>query len=644
MSALTPPSLQDLWNRPNELGLDDRRRIVEQALLMLESVYVHRPQKEAMHAVIPLQRLRLLRAELDAQTNLAIEALLPDLAFHRQMVDIFAAFRDLHTAYLLPQPYSRLLAYLPFMAEACVEGGREQVLVTRLVQAVEPTDFVPGVEITHWNGIPIRRAIELNGEHSGGGNRDAAFARGLHALTMRPLARTLPPDEDWVTVSYRNVRGLMREARFTWSLFDLTQAAPASNERSGVARYRYQSALGVDVHAALIRSARRSFFSGRKLRRSAKGAAPRSALAHQGEELRPLQTGLPTVFRAYPIAGGRYGYLRIFSFDVTSADGFVDECRSLLAQLPPEGLVIDIRGNPGGNILAAEGVLQLFTPRRVQPAPFQFINTALTLQLCERFADSTQAGLALGAWVESIRESVRTGATHSVGASITPEREANAIGQQYYGRLVLVTDPLSYSAADIFAASFQDHALGPVIGVSGRTGAGGANVWQHALLEVLLRGTPGSLLEPLPLDTAMTVAIRRSLRVGKHAGALLEDFGVVPDATYWMTARDVLGNNTDLIGAATALLDQLAVTHPARTLRLRDLVWRDHVLAFTLTTAHLTRVDLWVDNRPWQSLTVTDGMTQVSAILDRPTPRWLRAQGFAASNALEPVARAAARI
>ena len=50
------------------LTLDERRVLVDQALLLIEQNYVHLPLKVAMHAVNPLQRLRLLRARLERQT------------------------------------------------------------------------------------------------------------------------------------------------------------------------------------------------------------------------------------------------------------------------------------------------------------------------------------------------------------------------------------------------------------------------------------------------------------------------------------------------------------------------------------------------------------------------------------------------
>ncbi|MFF3930493.1 S41 family peptidase [Streptomyces hirsutus] len=54
--------------------------------------------------------------------------------------------------------------------------------------------------------------------------------------------------------------------------------------------------------------------------------------------------------------------------------------------------------------------------------------------------------------------------------------------------MVLITNARCYSATDIFAAGFQDHRIGPVLGTDENTGAGGANVWTHALLSDLLQG------------------------------------------------------------------------------------------------------------------------------------------------------------
>src|SRR5205814_6426911 len=64
------------------------------------------------------------------------------------------------------------------------------------------------------------------------------------------------------------------------------------------------------------------------------------------------------------IDGRDYGYIRLFSFDVSDAEKVVRTIRKLITRedFPQEGLILDVRGNPGGNIRAAESLLQLFTP------------------------------------------------------------------------------------------------------------------------------------------------------------------------------------------------------------------------------------------------------------------------------------------
>lgn len=121
---------------------------------------------------------------------------------------------------------------------------------------------------------------------------------------------------------------------------------------------------------------------------------------------------------------------------------------------------------------------------------------------------------------------------------------------RYTGPKVLITDALSYSAADIFAAGFQDNGLGPVLGTARRTGAGGANVWTHELLRVWLP----ELLGELPRGAGFRVALRRATRARGNVDVPLEDLGVQADELHQLTERDVTGRNQDLLATAAALL------------------------------------------------------------------------------------------
>lgn len=54
------------------LSLNGRKRLVDQALVLMEQNYVHLPLKEAMHGVDPVQRLRLVKHRLGQATTSTI--------------------------------------------------------------------------------------------------------------------------------------------------------------------------------------------------------------------------------------------------------------------------------------------------------------------------------------------------------------------------------------------------------------------------------------------------------------------------------------------------------------------------------------------------------------------------------------------
>ena len=90
----------------------ERRRLVAQALLLFEGFYVHLPQKRAMYAVDPVQRLKLLLSRLQQFAD--------DIALYRELIDIFTSVRDFHTRFELPPPFDSAVAYLPFWAGAAM--------------------------------------------------------------------------------------------------------------------------------------------------------------------------------------------------------------------------------------------------------------------------------------------------------------------------------------------------------------------------------------------------------------------------------------------------------------------------------------------------------------------------------------------
>jgi Peptidase family S41 len=556
-----------------------RQTLIDQASVLIDDVYVHLPLKRAMHAIDPVQRLRNLRARM---------APLSELEFHDELIAIFTELRDLHTNYILPEPYAGKLAFLPFLVEECDSPRR--YLVTKLLAGFTHPTFGVGAQLTHLNGVPVERAVELNAARQAGSNVDARHARGLEALTIRDMSQSAPPDELWVDINYLPAGGgEAQQLRLEWNVFapdPSPNGVDPSDAMAAAAR-----TLGYDAATENRRRAKKSLFNPAAMQLEASAAAADAATST-----------MPDVFSFNPVTtpDGTFGYLRIWTFMVSDEDAFLAEVVRILGLLPQNGLIVDVRGNGGGNLLCAEGMLQLFTPHTVAPTLLSLIATPLTVALSAG-ADGEQSGL--DAWHDSLDQAAQTGSPFSQSLPILPPERFNMLGQHFQGPVVLITDALCYSATDMFAAGFRDNALGPILGTAGNTGAGGANVWTHDLLRQLF----GEPFEPLPKKATFRVSFRRTTRQGAAAGTPIEDLGIVPDAVHVMTEQDVLSGNPDLLHAATRMLAALPVRQLAATLGTVS----GAELPVTLKTAGIDRVDAALDGRPMMSVDVHDGTTAI---------------------------------
>ena len=557
------------------------RQIVSTALDLVERWYVHLPLKRSMYAVNPVQRLRLLQRRLETA-----HAAMSDREFYDDLLGTFAELRDLHTTFVLPEPFRSTTAYLPFSIEACLRRGRREFVVSHTFADGEPAmaaaltrarrlGFDRGVVVTHWNGVDIDRAVAANANRELGSNPAARRAQGIASMTLRWLGQSLPPDERWVDVTFRPAGARPPQsatARFEWQVFQ--QEATPNGHGVAKAAASLRHAIGMDERGEVERQVRRELF-----RQRAKGPAAESVGRVE------VKSRLDDVF---PWCGdvdtpsGRFGYLRIATFNVEHDGPFLREFIRLVSQVSPRGLILDVRGNGGGVITAGERLLQLLTPRRIEPVRFHFLNTPRTARLADSYP-------FLRAWKTSIDQAVETGTDFSQGFPLSSVERCNDIGQKYQGPVVLITDALCYSTTDIFAAGFQDHGIGTILGVDPATGAGGANVWEYALI-AQLAADPAALPPQLPSDASFRMAVRRVTRIGGNAGLPLEDLGVRPDVEHRLTRRDVLERNVDLLHRAARILgrqpwQRLAVT-------------RSGVSTCRVTCVNLQAIDAYLDGHP----------------------------------------------
>lgn len=581
------------------LSLEQRAVLVEQAMILIGDIYAHLPLKRAMHSIDPVQRLRLLQQQLTE---------MDDQEFYAELLDVFKELRDLHTNLTLPFPFGSQIAFLGVMVERFFTDGVPRYIVSKIAGGLNTDDdFQPGVEITHWNGMPMEAAIARNADKEAGSNIPSRMARGLENLTLRSLRSSLVPDEDWVDLTYVK-DGQVRETRLHWLVFDNPdEIREALNNGLGfvdstAARSAYN--LGVDERQRLFGRAKRKLFVGDKTKaEQAEEKAQGSTADHIDIEIPGDRSEISAKIIQGP-DNDEYGYIRLWSFFMEDfdIDGFVSAFIDLLEnQMPANGLIIDVRGNGGGFIIAAEFLLQLMTFRRITPQPAQFIATSQALDLASKVEDMQK-------WVPSLKQAVSTGALYSKALPISDPNLVNLVGQIYFGPVVLITDAFCYSACDMFAAGFQDHKIGTILGVDERTGAGGANVLTH---DALLGDWFGGPLEELPLGADMRVSLRRTMRVGDQAGDPVEDLGVIPDFLHNMTLDDLMDSNVDLLNHAISILRD-------GTPRKFDVHFGivDSMLSFDLDVQGIDQVDLYLNGRPILSA-VADAST-ISFEIDPP--------------------------
>ncbi|MDH3300720.1 MAG: S41 family peptidase [Acidimicrobiia bacterium] len=571
----------------------DRREIVDELIRIIQGIYVHLPLKQAMYGIDPVQQLLRLkeRAASDELTH---------ARFHAEIGRILGELRDAHTNYIGPMAIEGWVARLPFLIEQFGPETAPRFLVSKtipsLIAEVEGIDedaaedemiFKPGVEVVTWNGAPIADAVRAYGDVVRGGRSDSAMARAVDSMTFRPLGYLPIPIEHWVVVGYRTSRGVDHEIKLDWRFIRPGEGPTPVRPTEAVA-----SAEAVHPDRSLIRRAKKLSFNAELWRQESVDRASGRVLPASRADV-PVGEWITGRFqdnvsaKIEEVAGRQVGYLRLWSFSLTDDDGFVSEIVELLRLLPQDGLIVDLRGNPGGLIWAAERTLQLFTPRRVEPTRFSLLATDLTRSI----ADAPQNRRMLSPWRRSLFDALGTGELYSQGIPITPVERCNDRGQVYGGTVIAVVDATTYSAGDLFAAGFADNNIGTIVSVGRATGAGGANVWRSDVLRSILAGTDHSL-GTLPGGVGFTMSVRRATRVGSSEGAPIEDLGIAGHRPYAMTERDLLEGNIDLLTMCARLIEaepSTAMEVSADGLRIK------------VTSDRLDRIDVFVDDRPFTS-------------------------------------------
>ena len=380
------------------LGFDERTKVLDQAALMLNHLYPHLPFKlEHFNFIHPVAYL-----EKNVRPFLKTMA---EVTFHGHVIAAFSLVRDAHTLYGLPSPFRGAVAFLPFQLRFYVQNNVRRYVVSKVMSGFKHETFQPGAEILRWSGFAVEAVVQALAGRLPGGNEDAAVTRGTFHLTLRPLTFCQPPgqQEKLTPVLEHRAPGSeeTRQILLPWGVangIDLGHAFPSDGFSVNSTHDHadlWQTCMNACVHAPA---------------KKAPPVPPRPPTP--AEAALSLPSNLPDTFEVQftggpskpgvvessvlttdPPSDARVGYLRIRRFsDGSSAGntaGIVDEFRRLLTLLDEVahyGLIIDLRSNPGGDVIAAEQMLQMLTPIPIQPAPFHLANTPAVLNVLQQLS------------------------------------------------------------------------------------------------------------------------------------------------------------------------------------------------------------------------------------------------------------------
>jgi hypothetical protein len=645
------------------LSRADRESILDQATLIFDHLYPHMPFKtEIYEATHPSDFIRdQIRPNLDSMS---------EIDFHAKVIAAFSLVRDAHTLYGLPSPYRGAVAFLPFQIRPYLEQGAGWRFIVTSVMGTQSDSgfqypfFVPGTEVVGWGDLTALDHVERVQEHLPGGNYFASLMRGSIHTTLRPLVFVQLPFADEMPAAIIHYRS--RGSNDTRAISIPWAVGTGFGAKGGIPTSLFSSISPATAITTVCGKFLHHRADLREDRTNVQSQDPNQVSSIP--EIFDFQyTGGPRkkgfidladlVDREKPDA--RFGYIRIKAFsDGSSAPGSSDRIVqefqrivTLMDRVAPDGLIIDIRSNPGGDVQAAERMLQMLTPQPIQPARFHLANTPAVLDILRGLkvsmtnrlsvSDSTklaQALAELNAWFEDTEQvPLPAGDRLTSGQPLTDPGSANDVGQIYHGRgVALLINSLTYSAADIFAAGFQDHEGGVMLGTSMVTGGGGGNVWSHQDLLNKIGPSPGITLAELPGDASISLAIRRCSRVGSAEGQPVEDEGVSVNVFYSPNdLDDLITGNPGLIGRACQELRHhrdFRIDAGAPTLAA------DGSLKIEVHTTNIASLKFFLNGH--LALTIAPDATtaqpiSVPAVAEVASPSVLRIEGYAAGPAAD---------
>jgi hypothetical protein len=551
----TPTVYETLASRRSMLVLpaytnEQRQRIADQALYFVQNYYVHQTLKKQAFGVDAVAELKVIQQ---------IAPSLSDTDLHVKLQSIFSRLRDLHTNYDFPKPFQCYASMLPFSLDEAVDAnGAEVMAITAILNSDEFAALAPQVTklsfgdvLIAFDGMDPNAMLETFTEVGAGANAYALKREAMASLTNRSHLNNFLPLNDSEHLKFRRTNGSTYQVTLPWiSAADnncLNPPSPSASptQKDGTPKKPDRRKFLQAVNPVQIKF--NEIFK----------ASKSENLTNEMED-----TAEPTIhYQVLKTPQGPFGMIRLDSFTPVNVDKATGVISGLLQNElgATHGLVIDLRGNGGGDLSYGEKLLQLFTPKRVETTNFTMLATQSNLDFLKVTRIDPE-------YIDLVANAISAGQELTLPTHLTSLDEANSTGQSYTKPVIVLVDSACFSTCDMFAAGMQDNGIAKVVSTDVSTGGGGANVIVYSDFKKSYEdnkelAAPNPFLD-LPSGQDLRVAWRQASRIGKNAGKLLENTGVIADQTIPLTILDLVRRDSVILANLT---DQLEAQYEQST-------------------------------------------------------------------------------
>jgi C-terminal processing protease CtpA/Prc len=474
-----------------------------------------------------------------------------DLSFFEVCMEYVAANQDAHTTFILPTTYEAALGFTADLYDG-------KALIDNIDQTVVDTTIFPaqiGDELVSVDGKPIADIITSYLPFINDGNSRSArrTATTLATVRVQEYIPRAPEVGDTATVVVRRQSGNLETYTLPW-------------QKSGDAYTIVGPAPDPQSHAAAARLRARTSPAWQQVLESLHNLRARHTKLDviDASNLKPV-FGLPDGFvqrlgngsfddfftGTFTANGLRIGYLRYPAFDFFLNSELSKEVAYFQANT--DGLIIDVMGNPGGDTCTLENFVQYF-----MPSGFHSLGQAIRADwgIVMMYQDAVASAIQDGSYtddeiaqMQAQADAVRSAYSQNRGftdplplCSLSQDvpTVADRTGKSvaYTKPIMVLTDELSYSAAEAFAAIMQDNGRALLYGMH-TDGAG---------------GSPSDFAVGVYMEAAASIAqtkiIRKApIKTGSYPAApYIENIGVLPDHVYdYMTTDNLLQKGQPLV-------------------------------------------------------------------------------------------------